>query len=167
MLWRDNRGYDQIQRATNVASKTGKCTRYCDKSTAAGGLGYCCDGMWLPTLKFLSAQAKVIPAAKDGAFARMPWLAKAVLPPNTLCIVIAYTPHCNVCQTAQDHQLRLSWRHWKTSDPFRWLFITTTLSSEPVAASLTPKITDTGITLLTKVTLRLKIQALCRLQTAI
>ena len=60
MIWEDSRGFDQIQRSTLAAAATGDCARNCGKSTHTGGLGFCCDGMWLPTLKILSAQQKVV-----------------------------------------------------------------------------------------------------------
>ena len=65
MVWEDSRGYEQIQRATAAAVRSGKCTKSCAKGTAPGGLGYCCDGMWLPTLKILSGQQRVILSPVD------------------------------------------------------------------------------------------------------
>ena len=59
MIWEDARAYAQIVRSTAAADKTGKCLRYCSRETAPGGIGYCCDGMWLPTLRILGTLQKV------------------------------------------------------------------------------------------------------------
>ena len=58
LAWQDSRSYAQIQNATAVAARTGKCQKYCSKSSVAGS-GDCCDGIWLPTLEFLGAQTRV------------------------------------------------------------------------------------------------------------
>ena len=60
MLWVDGRGYEQIQKATAAARESGKCSKSCSKGAPPGGLGFCCDGLWLPTLKILSGQQRVI-----------------------------------------------------------------------------------------------------------